>query len=282
MLLNLLPGLRELRSPLACGYIWFLTLWFAAGDHLPTRQEADGPVKAAYDLFDMIGRPAAFACVTFGAYLLGGILEVRPSVRIRGVNLMLRIVKRLVLGKSPFKVSEPPRRPKEISIRIGGRNEPLITNQARAALGRHLSRTVSEGESSADASRLDVDDTQSLILGEHQQLAIRLLAVNPELYNNYDRKRAEAEIRINVGIALAGLIIAVGWSRSWVFAALVIPPLMMKRGRRHMREANDVLIQAVLTGLIESLELSRFNRKVESATASGPSVPSGQDSDADP
>ena len=42
MLMNLLPGLRELRAPLAAGYLWIITafLWLSEWGRLPTSRPA--------------------------------------------------------------------------------------------------------------------------------------------------------------------------------------------------------------------------------------------------
>ena len=75
MLINLLPGLRELRAPLAAGYLWLLGLWLAFGESVPKRSEATGAWKQvleAEDLFSAIGKAAA---LTFTAYLLGSFLS---------------------------------------------------------------------------------------------------------------------------------------------------------------------------------------------------------------
>lgn len=43
MLAGLLPGLRQVRTPLAVGYLWLLNLWLLLADYLP-RKAAGGVV----------------------------------------------------------------------------------------------------------------------------------------------------------------------------------------------------------------------------------------------
>ncbi|MFF4392878.1 MULTISPECIES: hypothetical protein [unclassified Streptomyces] len=40
MLASLLPGLRELRTPLATGYLYLLLLFLLFSDSIPTKNEA--------------------------------------------------------------------------------------------------------------------------------------------------------------------------------------------------------------------------------------------------
>jgi hypothetical protein len=78
MLAQLLPGLREVRTPLACGYLWLLAAYFALYNPIPEPGHARGAVAAVYDLSALAGRPATLAAVTFAAYLVGILLTADP------------------------------------------------------------------------------------------------------------------------------------------------------------------------------------------------------------
>jgi hypothetical protein len=67
VLLNILPGLRELRAPLAAGYLWLLVGWLAFGD-------AELPRHAREFLEEFRGLGDAVA-LSFAAYLLGALLS---------------------------------------------------------------------------------------------------------------------------------------------------------------------------------------------------------------
>ncbi|MFP8941136.1 hypothetical protein ACLIYM_06835 [Streptomyces fenghuangensis] len=103
--------------------------------------------------------------------------------------------------------------------------------------------------------------------GELDQLAIRLQARNVDLYGAYDRATAEADLRVNVGLSSFALMVAVAANGS-SSALLLIPCacLLVMRGQQKAREANDVLIQAVVSGELESTILSSsFPRIVASS-----------------
>ncbi len=71
MLSHLLPGLRELRAPLAAGYLWFLGFWILLGDRIPDRGEATGALKRMYELADVVSLVGTGVALSFVAYLLG-------------------------------------------------------------------------------------------------------------------------------------------------------------------------------------------------------------------
>lgn len=75
LLSSVLPGLRELRAPLAAGYLWLLAAWLTAEPYLPSRSEATGLLKAMLELEDAISAVGVAAVLSFAAYLVGSISE---------------------------------------------------------------------------------------------------------------------------------------------------------------------------------------------------------------
>ncbi|ADI04389.1 hypothetical protein SBI_01268 [Streptomyces bingchenggensis BCW-1] len=47
---SLLPGFRELRTPLAAGYLYLLSLFLFVADHIPTKSEVQAPLDRLYDI----------------------------------------------------------------------------------------------------------------------------------------------------------------------------------------------------------------------------------------
>lgn len=83
MLTQLLPGFRELRSPLATGVLWLLTLWVAVGDRMPSRTEATGFAARVYDLAELTGRPGVGAALIFTAYVIGSVVSIPANQLLR-------------------------------------------------------------------------------------------------------------------------------------------------------------------------------------------------------
>ena len=69
MLASLLPGLREVRTPLAVGYLWFFNFWLWFGDDLPRQvSDTDSPVvQQVFELSDLLGKGITVAAISFAA-----------------------------------------------------------------------------------------------------------------------------------------------------------------------------------------------------------------------
>lgn len=77
MLASLLPGLRDVRTPLTVGYLWLVVAWLIWADDVPRqRPDGDGIIARAFDLGELVGPAASIAALSFAAYLLGVLLTV--------------------------------------------------------------------------------------------------------------------------------------------------------------------------------------------------------------
>lgn len=76
MLGNVLPGLRELRAPLAAGYLWLLFAWLVWGDELPTSKEvrSDPALDRLYELEPVISSIGLAVVASVAAYMVGSIV----------------------------------------------------------------------------------------------------------------------------------------------------------------------------------------------------------------
>ncbi|MFI6401797.1 hypothetical protein [Streptomyces sp. NPDC050548] len=79
MLASLLPGLRELRTPLTVGYLWLICVWLWFHDVLPQRVTAHGAIADLYELVGILPAATFLAALTFIAYFLGSIVELDPA-----------------------------------------------------------------------------------------------------------------------------------------------------------------------------------------------------------
>lgn len=79
MLSALLPGLRDLRTPLVTGYLYLLCVWVTFGEQ---RLRPDNPnvfMDRVIDLRDLLGVSFAFAAISFVAFLVGSLLGLPSS-----------------------------------------------------------------------------------------------------------------------------------------------------------------------------------------------------------
>jgi hypothetical protein len=75
VLVNLLPGLREIRAPLAAGYLFLVTAWVLFHDRVDVGPGASATVDAIEGLKDQLGTGAFAAALSFLAFLLGALWE---------------------------------------------------------------------------------------------------------------------------------------------------------------------------------------------------------------
>jgi hypothetical protein len=69
---SLLPGLRELRAPLAAGYLWVFLCWLVLADRLPEDPaKAAAPLRQIYELAALAGPVSLAVAASFAAYLTG-------------------------------------------------------------------------------------------------------------------------------------------------------------------------------------------------------------------
>jgi hypothetical protein len=77
--MNILPGLRELRAPLAAGYMWLITAWLWL-DHFrlipESRPVGGGWLAGLWSISTALGATTLLAILTFVAYLIGSFLEI--------------------------------------------------------------------------------------------------------------------------------------------------------------------------------------------------------------
>jgi hypothetical protein len=72
MFASLMPGIRELRTPLAAGYLWLLFAWLLVEPSVPSsREELTGAAASIVRLTDEGSIVALGAGISFAAYLVG-------------------------------------------------------------------------------------------------------------------------------------------------------------------------------------------------------------------
>jgi hypothetical protein len=87
---QLLAGLREIRSPLASGYVWLLFGWLIVAAKLPPSKNASGSLKSIYSLGAALGRVGIAIAASVLAYLLGVFTEQLANIPFRAAALVFR------------------------------------------------------------------------------------------------------------------------------------------------------------------------------------------------
>ncbi|MFF8265006.1 hypothetical protein [Streptomyces virginiae] len=284
MLASLLPGIRELRTPLATGYIYLLTVFLLVAGRIPARAEAPEPMRLLYDAVEWMGKPAALAAVTFVAYLVGSVLAVRAAT----INHALGITWQLWLRRLAR------RREKHghaVEIRDFGdfmglrRLSPTfarftalraeLTKSAADTLVRHFEDRGGTPELFMSQDEMAWHEGLVTVVLDLPQLRTRLYGADKDLYGDYDRLTAEADLKVNVGFATTVLscVIAVLGEPWWVLLSLPMA-FLIYRGLSTAKQANDVLVQAIVTGVVTSPNIEEY---LTTAQGDGNAAQTGED-----
>lgn len=253
MLASLLPGLRDLRTPLAVGYLWLVTLWLLFHEWVPLTAESapEGPVQSMYQLGTLSGATVVLAAISLVAYLLGVVVSVvrlpwnvMPALLARESVGVALVVERRLLVRAQNRL-----------LRL------LLRRRSSQGLIEVLRRPVADRYSAAYPQVLDPDDaapqfswrTSSsvydvmfVVAGELPDVAIRLQAKNRDLWDSFDRAKAESEFRSSIAFALAPLsvVLMVNWT---IYAGLLLifGSVLLMMGAAKAVEATSTLVQAI-------------------------------------
>ena len=274
MLASILPGLREVRTPLAVGYLWLLNLWLWWGNKLPRQAPEDSEWSAASRIFELsgwLGKGATVAAVSFAAYLLGSLILLPYTPSRFGP----------VTGY-PFKSDEwqflyghmflkgSPTRMKNPIYRLFYRLNVALTDLATAIASRILgsaarSFIATTRELAAEVNESE-NDTLQLVTKNREDLRTRLLVADKELFGEYDRLSAESQFRINVALPLLLAIMTVLVTadlRYWWTLVIVLPMtgIFVAQGIVRDFEAITVLMRATIVGKIRPPYLMKKDGK---------------------
>lgn len=93
LLESVLPGVRDVRSPLVAGALWLLLGWLVLAESIPPRDEAAGFVRQVFDLSRSAGPTTTLVVVSIVAYLIGVVNSTiadgihRAIVKVRAVSM---------------------------------------------------------------------------------------------------------------------------------------------------------------------------------------------------
>ena len=284
MLSNLLPGIREVRAPLAAGYLWLLAAWLVWGDHLLTAED----IRGLPTTLDGLGLAVA---VSTTAYLLGSMIEgLARTARLTGMShwklfrsnvkdarktsdhaswprALLRAVRYSVafIYVDRLAGSEPDDYLFPITFvlryheaHVKAIEERRFSKSAAEALEQWAQEQVrfleQEERSGAPGSvALDAVSTRriakglydSVILG-YDDLKTHLLRHVPDLHNEVDRQDQEAAFRSALVAPLVVLLCLLSINDAALWALGVVPILVLRAQARSLQlEAGNKMVSAL-------------------------------------
>jgi hypothetical protein len=233
-LASVLPGLRDLRGPLASGYLWLITIWLAVASRIPDQDPNRGVVGDLYNLSNVLSALGVAVVLSFGAYLLGAMTEGLMEFPIRAFPEARRS------SESERRLHNAVReRTTAVRTRAGlvvERIERYLSAEGQdlgsveeAELKRHVSHLRDVADPNDPEGNLDVDDEfRARYLKDNDDLlAARLLVAEERLFQVYDRWRAESEVRLGVVPPLVALTIELTARAHPLWLLLVMPTLVL-------------------------------------------------------
>jgi hypothetical protein len=280
MFANLLPGVRELRAPLAAGYLWLLFAWLILPIERPTAKAAKqdtGTLGRLYELEPLVGPIGLAVVVSIAAYLLGSLtLGLAPWWRRMG----LRQRRAEAAAERSGEPAPPARWPwtrsywrnrlrtieNELWRKYTGR---LASARMSPLQGLKLwlvsSRVTPSGRDRlmtwADRRYRDLGDDPQVQEGGDpdvghlfisavngfEEVKTKLTATNELLYSEVDRRENEGTFRAALVPPLLALLVYLMFTESHLWVAGIIPALLLwVQGRRLRAEAGELLADALL------------------------------------
>lgn len=260
MLASLLPGLRDLRVPLATGFLWLTVIWLLVYPIIPAQEEAVGLASAVYTIFRALGPAAFLAVVTFIAYIIG-ILLARPGTIVSRTALGWRGWHRPLSTSSVVESQQLALRVALDMVEVGARLPQIRVADGMAQLAP--ARAISAVDVSSDRALQEtgeiVGELVDRMRGKVPLVATRLLADNRDLFDRYDRAEAEAAFRLGISTPLVvlSLLIPIRFGLDWwlcllfLVAGVATALVLILEGSRKETESNDAIYQAVFAGKAE-------------------------------
>jgi hypothetical protein len=290
MLLGLLSGFRDARSPLVVGYVVLGALWLLLFHVIP---EGHVGIHHSYPelarIFDSVGPVGIVAITSFAAYLVGD-LVVRESARmlqIRGqppieatTGVIRQRFRKIFSFTHDAEMDELDARLKELVDRVlaegtGSDMGPIATTPGTNLLGFRVRREAEKSPPDA----LPIDE-QIRVEAKSGRIDERILAANPELYSELYRLRSEAEFRAGLLPSLMLLAIALAvrmpWP-SWLLTILGIgflgfEYLLLMEAFRLRTRARSIAMRAVVDELVSTPTLDAIKREPDRALASNTDI----------
>jgi hypothetical protein len=243
ILVNALPGFRDLRAPLVTGYFWLVFAWLVVQPDFaqPPTQPFE---RALFDLAGDVGHVWLGVGIGIVAYLVGS-LSLAGSDVLRVFAFELR---------GDWSASAAAHEERLIPLIAYGQNllkaADRLTGSQVQQLKDLLLRRASVAREEA-ARELDLP-------------AILLIGDQPELFAEVDRLRSEGELRMAIFLPLVAISLLASVEVSW-WCSLMIPgaAILFRQGMERDLAARTSIANAIRLGKAPSAASSRFSDWLE-------------------
>jgi hypothetical protein len=228
VLASLLPGVRDLRAPLAAGYIWLLVGWLLVHERYAGWDKDGGPLGALIDLADALTPVGLGIAASFVAYLIGSLSQSLTEP-------LWNHLPRLGRDDAGLRASFA----KVISAWL---------KKWEAAFQREGGGRGRVGEAlKTELPSVNRDELAATVVSEAEVIADNLLDEGSELYGTVDRLRGEVELRLAIGLPLTVLLLVLAFQSSplWLLGIVGVLGLTYDAGVKQRERMKR--IRAALT-----------------------------------
>jgi hypothetical protein len=293
---QVLPGLRDIRAPLAAGYLWMLSIWLLVADSVPDKAPTDGVLGELFRLGGVVSTVGTGIALSFLAYIVGalslaiGRAFIDPLAR-RVVAWQLLVRDYLPRGWQRFSRRRDPELETEdrrLIVSLGGKvSRRAIRDLSTFVRGKldDLETRLSREDRHLDEFLIYLNELRGEVVGNEDHwwlrreesrriledlandldlVATRLIDVKRDLYSEYDRLRSEADFRYAISLPIAMLLAVLAIKASpwwWIAEASVL--LLFADGVRLSNDAGDALAGAVRAETAQSGVLERLNQRAD-------------------
>ena len=240
MFASLLPGFRDLRTPLAVGLLWIAVAWVWFAASIPDAAAATGLIAQLYRLTGVFGAAVLIAMLTFTGYVVGLMLS--------SLHLDWPLIRRVL---------------PEVVAPISWQSRQMITQRFEQALHAATDAGLDPIRQSDLMNQVNnLSRSSTAITSDVRLMAMRIQGAHKDIYDDYDRFRAESEFRRSIALPLAVLVTSVAYSvipadeAVWLVAAWVVSAFLFLAlhalSWRKAREGNDLIVQCMLSGQVAS------------------------------
>lgn len=273
MLASVVPGLREIRAPLAAGYLWLIAAWLLVANYVAPESRATGLLARAYDLKHAVGAIGLGVAISFVAYLIGSVTEPLAKTAYGRLNHLRRRRRPPYLSRSvPGHVLDVAMERVVLAVddvrRHGG--DPMSVPHPDVAMARREVTRLLPEEDPEDLHSTFMIELSEIIgreIVEEMDLAqTRLIGAEPELYSEVDRLKAESDLRFAILpplLVLTAILVAEG-SLYWLFV-LPFAAVLARQALRSADRADRRLVDAIRLRRTAPPSLERFEAAMKLA-----------------
>ncbi|WP_163722587.1 hypothetical protein [Mycolicibacterium psychrotolerans] len=275
ILASALPGFRDLRAPLAAGYMWLVFLCMLIKPDINTRPSNE-VAAAVYDLAVTAGPIWIGLATGIVAYLIGSVSQAASPLLSQGMTAYFRRFDKSAgerIKKGDWgRITRAYRR--VAAVGTGSQHDVIHEYEMQAAGRLYQHPTITEdgkfvnpdkeiGEKGSAARRA--------LEAELELPATLLLGNEPMLFSEADRLKAERELRLAVvpPLFVITMYLACTQSRWWLLALIPVVVLLAQGHTRNLA-FRSLMIGAVQLGVVRSQSVENFKSWVENIPAHTP------------